>query len=109
MSLIQIAAQELAAPGMHRHKTNTPCEFSATADRADNSVSLTPTAFLLWDQVECQFSLTSSHDCMAELSLSAICFSSTGHSHKGFKSGSFQRLQSPIRIKPKRLLQVLLC
>jgi hypothetical protein len=67
MSLIQIAAQELAGPGTHRRKTNTPREFSATADRADNSVSLTPTVFFSWDQIECQFSLTTSRDCMAEL------------------------------------------
>ena len=67
MSLIQIAAQELAAPETHRHETNAPREFSATADRADNSVSLTPTAFLLCDQIESQFSLTSSRDGMAEL------------------------------------------
>jgi uncharacterized protein YndB with AHSA1/START domain len=69
MSLIQIAAQELAAPGTHRHKTNTPREFSATADRADNSVSLTPTAFFLWDQVECKFTLAAAHDRLSQLLL----------------------------------------
>src|SRR6266508_4578677 len=67
MSLIQIAAQELAAPRTHHHQANVPREFAAASNRANKPMSLTPTAFLLWDQIKCQFSLASSHDRMPEL------------------------------------------
>jgi hypothetical protein len=67
MSLIQIAAQELAAPGTHRHKTNTPREVATATDRANKFVSLSPVEFLLWNQIERQVAVAASHDGMAEL------------------------------------------
>jgi hypothetical protein len=49
MFLIQITAEELAAPGMHRHKANPSREFTATLERAKNLVSLARAAVLLRD------------------------------------------------------------
>src|SRR6266481_6121676 len=47
--LIQINAEKLAAPGMHRHKANASREFAATSERAKNLVSLVRAAVLLRD------------------------------------------------------------
>lgn len=67
MLLIQITAEELAAPRTHRHKANSPGEFAATSDRANDVVSFAPPAALLRNQIEREFAIAGALNCVAKV------------------------------------------
>ena len=67
MLLIQITAEELAAPRTHRHKANSPGEFAATSDRANDVVLLAPPAALLRNQIEREFAIARALNRMAKV------------------------------------------
>lgn len=66
MFLIQITAEELAAPRTHCCKANSPCEFAATPERVKDVVSLSPPAAFLRNQIEREFAIARARNRLAK-------------------------------------------
>lgn len=66
MFLIQMNAEELAAPGMHRHQANPSRELAATPERSKNIPSFLHGAVLLRDEIKREFTLAAARDCIVQ-------------------------------------------